>query len=442
MASLPPPLSSILFLTLALFLMSALPAFSSSRKSLDDHHGQLIKAGFKATLTSIDSGRNFTTFERLHRQMKRGRSRLEKFCGIRSTVYPAQGEVVMNLSIGTPPLPYYAIMDTGSDLIWTQCKPCLHCFPQSTPLFDPKNSSSYSKVACSSNFCKDLPISNCRCNGCDYLYKYGDGSFTAGVLATETFIFGEVSVPNIGFGCGELNSGNGVQDSAGLVGLGRGPLSLISQLDEPTFSYCLTSFLGTKPSTLLMGSQASSLNCPSSSGETKTTPLIRNPADPGSYYLSLEGITVGSTKLPINSTTFAIQPNGTGGLIIDSGTSVTHLEDTAFSLVEKEFISQLKLPIIKNEYDSSGLLCFQLPSSSVSVDIPSLVFHFQDADLDLPRENYMITDRNTGVMCLAMTDSRGLGLTIFGNIQQQNFLVVHDLTKETVSFLRTECDQC
>ncbi|KAH7860583.1 hypothetical protein Vadar_015163 [Vaccinium darrowii] len=452
MASLPPSLSSILFLTLALILMSASPAFSSSRKSLDDHHDLPIKTGFKLTLTSVDSGENFTTIERLHRQMKRGRHRLEKLSEriltsehpIRSMVYPGQGEFLMNLSIGTPPQPYYAIMDTGSDLVWTQCQPCIQCFPQPTPLYDPMKSSSFSEVPCSSNLCKALPISNCsNANGCEYLYIYGDGDSTSGVLGTETFTFEEVSVPNIGFGCGEINTGD-KGNGAGLVGLGRGALSLVSQLDEPKFSYCLTYFNGTKPSTLLMGSQASSVNCPSSSREMKNTPLIKNPVIPTFYYLSLKGITVGSTRLPINETTFALHENGTGGVFIDSGTSITHLVESAFSLVKEEFISQVNLPTV-NATDSPWLdgldLCFQLPSGSVSVDIPSLVFHFQDADLDLPKENYMITDSSVGVMCLAMGKSSD-GSSVFGNIQQQNILVVYDLSKETVSFMPTECDQC
>lgn len=31
------------------------------------------------------------------------------------------------------------IVDTGSSLTWTQCRPCTHCFKQDYPLFDPNN---------------------------------------------------------------------------------------------------------------------------------------------------------------------------------------------------------------------------------------------------------------------------------------------------------------
>ncbi|KAF5960791.1 hypothetical protein HYC85_002000 [Camellia sinensis] len=257
-------------------------------------------------------------------------------------------------------------------------------------------------------------------------------------MATETFTFGEVLVPNIGFGCGEDNEGSGFSQGAGLVGLGRGPLSLVSQLGEPKFSYCLTSIDdSSKTSTLLMGSLAS-VNSTGGKNSITTTPLIQNPSQPSFYYLSLQGITVGGTALPIKKSTFALNQDGSGGLIIDSGTTITYLEQSAFDLVKKEFISQTKLSVDKS--GSTGLdLCFTLPSDASTVEVPKLVFHFDGADMDLPAENYMIADSGMGLMCLAMGGSSGM--SIFGNVQQQNMMVVHDLAKETLSFIPTQCNQ-
>ncbi|XP_058203506.1 aspartic proteinase nepenthesin-1-like [Rhododendron vialii] len=446
MASLPPSLSSLLFLTLALILISISPAFSTPRQALDDHQDQLMKIGFKITLNHIDSGGNFTNSERLYRAAKRSSRRSQKFNEmvltakhpkLKTTVYAGEGEYVMNFSIGTPPKSYYGTMDTGSNLIWTQCQSCLECVPQSDPLFDPKKSSSFSNVSCTSKYCLDLlPYSNCNpFYGCVYIYEYGSG-ITSGFLGTETFTFEKVKVPKVTFGCGLFNLGAGFTE--GLIGLGRGPLSLISQLGEPTFSYCLTSWNGSKHSTLLIGSHAS-VNSSGGGGEIKTTPLIQNPKHPTFYYLSLEGITIGSTRLPVNKTTFALNADGSGGLIIDSGTPITRLAESVYTLVLEEFISQVKLPLV-DARNSTGLdLCFELPSNhSDRGAIPPLVFHFTDADLDLPTENYVILD--SGVMCLAMLGS-GDTPYIFGNIQQQNILVVYDLYKETLSFMPTECDK-
>ncbi|KZV47579.1 Eukaryotic aspartyl protease family protein [Dorcoceras hygrometricum] len=425
------------FLVLALIASCVPPAVSTSR--LTD-----MKTGFEATLKRVDSGGNLTKFELLKRAMGRGRKRVEKIhamvlasadVSVEAPVHAGNGEFLMELSIGSPPVSYSAILDTGSDLIWTQCKPCTQCFDQPSPLFDPKKSSSFSKLPCSSGLCSALPVSSCSDGNCEYIYTYGDTSSTQGFMATETFTFGNVSVPNIGFGCGLDNEGGGFDQGAGLVGLGRGPLSLVSQMDEPKFSYCLTSIESTKISKLLMGSLASDVDL---SGDTKTsTPLIKNPSSPSFYYLSLKGISVGDTLVPIKSSTFEIKKDGTGGVIIDSGTTITYLEKQAFELVKKEFVSQIKFPVVDGSDKTQLDLCFTIPSKTREIEVPTLVFHFEGLDLVLPGENYFITD-SSGIMCLAIGSSHGL--SIFGNYQQQNFLVVHDLVKETMSFLPKQCD--
>ncbi|XP_011097033.1 aspartic proteinase nepenthesin-1 [Sesamum indicum] len=434
--------SMALTLVLALVLLFVSPAVSTSRNLIGR---QNMKTGFQVTLKHVDSGGNFTKFELLQRAMKRSRKRMERLyamalaasdASIDAPIRAGNGEYLMELSIGTPPISYSAILDTGSDLIWTQCKPCKQCFNQPTPIFDPAKSSSFSKLSCSSDLCSALPSSSCTDGSCEYLYTYGDYSSTQGFMATETFTFGKVSVPKVGFGCGLDNEGGGFDQGGGLMGLGRGPLSLISQLEEPKFSYCLTSIDSTKSSTLLVGSLAS-LNTSSQMDSIKPTPLIKNPSSPSFYYLSLEGITIGDTRLPIEKSTFAVNEDGSGGMIIDSGTTITYLEQTAFDLVKGEFTKQMQLPVDKS--GQTGLeLCFRVPSNTQSIEVPKLIFHFEGgADLDLPGENYIIADPS-GVACLAMGSS--LGMSIFGNYQQQNTLVVHDLVKETIAFVRTQCD--
>ncbi|KAF9608431.1 hypothetical protein IFM89_009797 [Coptis chinensis] len=374
-----------------------------SRRILEDHSS--VKKGFRVDLRHVDSRGNYTKLELLQRGIKRGRHRLARLSSlatsgtsdaVQTTVHAGNGEFLMNLAIGTPPNSYMAIMDTGSDLIWAQCKPCVQCYKQPTPIFDPTQSSSFSKLSCSSSLCKALSMSQCD-DGCEYMYAYGDYSTTQGTMATETFTFGQASVPNIGFGCGSDNEGSGFTQGAGLVGLGRGPLSLVSQLGSGKFSYCLTSI-----------------------DDTKTR------------------ITVGKTLLAIPKSTFALKEDGSGGLIIDSGTTITYLEDRSFKLVKKAFVAQMKLPVA--DAGSTGLdLCFSVSSDASDVYVPKLIFHFDGADLDLPGENYVIGDSSMGLLCLAMGGSSGM--SIFGNVQQQNMLVLHDLDKQTMSFTPTNCNQ-
>lgn len=442
------PSSFVTLVTLLVVILFIAPISSTSRKSLNKHHIASHTNGIRVLIRHVDSGKNLTKLERVQHGINRGKVRLQKLNAmvlaastpdseqLEAPIHAGNGEYLMELAIGTPPVSYPAVLDTGSDLIWTQCQPCTQCYKQPTPIFEPAKSSSFSKLSCGDTLCSALPSSTCG-DGCDYVYSYGDYSTTQGVLATETFTFGKskhkVSVHNIGFGCGEDNEGDGFEQASGLVGLGRGPLSLVSQLKEPKFAYCLTPMDDTKDSVLLLGSLGKV-----KTKEAITTPLLKNPLQPSFYYLSLEGISVGETRLSIEKSTFEVDDNGSGGVIIDSGTTITYIEHKAFETLKKEFISQTKLPV--DSSSSTGLdVCFTLPSGSTQVEIPKLVFHFQGGDLVLPPENYMISDSNVGVACLAMGASNGM--SIFGNVQQQNILVNHDLEKETISFIPTSCDQ-
>uniref|UniRef100_A0A8R7PQ52 Peptidase A1 domain-containing protein n=1 Tax=Triticum urartu TaxID=4572 RepID=A0A8R7PQ52_TRIUA len=195
------------------------------------------------------------------------RSRLQAATGFSSSeagprLRSGQAKYLMELAIGTLPVPFITLFDTGSDLTWTQCQPCKLCFPQDTPV--PTASSSFSPLTCSSDAC--LPVWSRGCapsSLCGYRYAYGDDSHSAGVLGTETLTFGsgpsQVPAPFAGavaFGCGRDNGGDWY-NSTGLVGLGRGSLSLVAQLGFEKFSYCLTDLYNTSlGSHVLFGSLA------------------------------------------------------------------------------------------------------------------------------------------------------------------------------------------
>jgi len=97
----------------------------------------------------------------------------------------------------------------------------------------------------------------------------------------------------------------------------------------------------------------------------QTTPLIQSPKIPSFYYLSLKGITVGSTRLQVPESAFALTNNGTGGTIIDSGTSFTTLPLQVYRRLRAAFVSQVKLPPAEasNATTDADPICFVLPSS-------------------------------------------------------------------------------
>ncbi|XP_039169390.1 aspartic proteinase CDR1 [Eucalyptus grandis] len=183
-----------------------------------------------------------------------------------AVITSAKGEYVMKVSLGTPPVDFLGYADTGSDLIWTQCKPCTDCFEQASPLFDPSKSSTYKEVSCQTSQCEVIDQTSCGGGAslCEYSYSYNDQSYTQGNLATETITLGStsgrpVSFPELVFGCGHNNNLTFNNQVDGIVGLGGGDASLVTQLGTATggkFSYCLVPLFSNETSKLNFGANA------------------------------------------------------------------------------------------------------------------------------------------------------------------------------------------
>ncbi|TVU47265.1 hypothetical protein EJB05_06858, partial [Eragrostis curvula] len=437
---------------LLLALLAALLAISCSDAT----------APVRMQLTRADAGRSLTRRELLQRMALHSKARAARFYRSGSSasaqVVPGKGEYRVKLAVGTPPQPVELELNTGSDLIWTQCQPCPSCFQQELPYFHPSRSSTFSPLRCGSPACQGLQFSSCGTQNslwgnqsCVYTYSYGDKSVTTGFLGVDKFTFAGAAahatghgVSRVTFGCGIFNTGIFRSDATGtgLAGFGRGPLSLPSQLKVDNFSYCFTSLTGSKPSPVLLGLPAN-LYRSSAHGHSavvKTTPFIHNHANPTYYYLSLKGITVGSTRLPVPESTFALTKNGTGGALIDSGTSITTLPTHIYRLLRDTFVSQLKL----RTTDGGELLCFVVPKGA-KPRVPKLMFHFEGATLDLPRENYVLDYEEKGrrAICIVIGDGGELiqNMTVIGNYQQQNMHILYDLDGNKLSFVPAHCDR-
>ncbi|WMV40420.1 hypothetical protein MTR67_033805 [Solanum verrucosum] len=301
----------------------------------------------------------------------------------------------MKLSIGTPPVEIVAIADTGSDLTWTQCMPCENCFQQSSPLFDSKKSSTYKTVGCNVEVCTSLEGSSCvKGNVCEYQMSYGDQSHTIGDLAFDKFTFPSTSgenvvIPNVAFGCGHDNGGTFNNYTSGIIGLGGGKVSMINQLDKEIngkFSYCLipipfdSSINSTITSHINFGSSAIV-----SGPNVVSTPLIKK--EPSTYYyLNLEGVSVGNKMLKFKSSKTSPSDNASGGdgqagnIIIDSGTTLTLLPNDFYSNLESTLVNSIHA---NRKDDPSGTfhLCYE--SQNGTIDAPTIITHFTNADLEL-----------------------------------------------------------
>ncbi|ERM98235.1 hypothetical protein AMTR_s00095p00156870 [Amborella trichopoda] len=163
-------------------------------------------------------------------------------------------EYLMRVVIGTPTERYYLIADTRSDLTWIQFLPCSNFFKQKAPIFDRKSSSTYRSLNCSSTLCQNLgstltsPIASISANpsSSPTTTTSTDPRKTSTDATFSTDRGTGAKINGLGFGCGSSNGGFGADGKAGLIGLGGGPLSLISQLGSSIsnkFSYCLASRL-------------------------------------------------------------------------------------------------------------------------------------------------------------------------------------------------------
>ncbi|XP_050229994.1 probable aspartyl protease At4g16563 [Mercurialis annua] len=386
------------------------------------------------------------------------------------------GGYSMSLGFGTPSQTVNLIMDTGSSLLWVPCTSrylCDDCNFPNTDIskiakFIPNLSSSTRIIGCANKKCGWIFGSTVlsKCPSCSsnpqncteacppYIIEYGLGS-TAGRLLSENLNFPNKTIPDFLVGCSLLST----RQPEGIAGFGRSSYSLPGQLGLSKFSYCLVSrnFDDSPVSSDLILEMG-----PSSSGDTKTagvsyTPFLRNPGNNGSnpafqeyYYVMLRKIIVGSKDIKVPySFLVPSGSDGSGGTIVDSGTTFTFMEGHIFNLLSNEFEKQMANYTKAAEVEKqTGLKpCYDISGEKSDVLVPELIFQFKGgAKLQFALSNYFaFVDK--GVICLTIvSDTSGSGggvrsgpAIILGNFQQQNLYVEYDLENDRFGFKEQSC---
>lgn len=186
-----------------------------------------------------------------------------------------------------------------------------------------------------------------------------------------------------------------------------------------------------RPSTVIFGDLATAPRA------VHFTPLLSNPKLDTFYYVELLGISVGGARVSgMSASLFQMDPAGNGGVIVDSGTSVTRLTRPAYVALRDAFragAGGLKRGPDFSLFDT----CYDL-SGKTEVKVPTVVLHFRGTDVSLPATNYLIPVDSGGSFCFAFAGTMS-GLSIIGNIQQQGFRVMFDLGKSRVGFVPRGC---
>ncbi|KAK7301118.1 hypothetical protein RJT34_11979 [Clitoria ternatea] len=346
------------------------------------------------------------------------------------------GNYVVRVRLGTPGQQFFMVLDTSTDEAWVPCTGCIGC-PSSASTYSPQASSTYGgSVACSAPRCAQVrgaqPCSPGGSTACSFTQSYGGSSFSA-TLVQDSLGLATNSILNYNFGCVNSASGGSIP-AQGLLGLGRGPLSLLSQTWSQysgVFSYCLPSF----KSYYFSGSLK--LGPPGQPRRIRTTPLLRNPRRPSLYYVNLTGVTVGRVRVNIPTQFLTFDPSTGSGTIIDSGTVITRFVEPVYNAIRDEFRKQ-----VKGQFASIGAFDTCFVKNYVTL-VPLIKFHFTGLDLTLPYENILLHSSYGSVACLAMAsvpNNVNSVLNVIANLQQQNLRILFDTVKNKVGIARELCN--
>ncbi|CAL4974336.1 unnamed protein product [Urochloa decumbens] len=372
------------------------------------------------------------------------------------------GEYFAAVGVGDPPTRALVVIDTGSDLTWLQCAPCVRCYRQLTPLYDPRRSGSYTPIPCASTRCRGVlryPGCDPRTGGCLYMVVYGDGSSSTGHLATDRLVFPDggggklaraVHHHNVTLGCGH-NNGGLLESAAGILGVGRGELSFPAQAAAAygrVFSYCLGDRAARERGTSSASSAYLVFGRAPEPPSTAFTPLRTNPRKPGLYYVDMAGVSVGSERVAAGFSAggLALDPaTGRGGVVVDSGTAISRLPVAAYAAVRDAFDARAAAGgarRVAHANLSAFDACYDLRGGGATVRVPSVVLHFAGgADMVLPPANYLVPvvgeDRRT-YFCLGLQAAED-DLNVLGNVQQQGFGVTFDVERGRIGFAPNVC---
>jgi hypothetical protein len=377
--------------------------------------------------------------------------------------------LMVEVMVGTPPQKQRMVLDTGSELSWLYCAKKASSNP---PPFDPTLSPSYNAVPCNSPVCKEktadfpVPVS---CDDakrfCYFTYMYADGTDVEGKLGSDVVNLQPSSptaaplrIPGVVLGC----ASSALPGTPGLMGLNRGALSFVSQLQtiniSRKFSYCIADrFLSAdSPGVLFFGNSPFAQNL-------NYTPLftiaLRLPYfNRAAYSLRLEGIKVGNSLLPIPKSVFLPDHTGAGQTMIDSGTQFTFLVGEAYAPLKQEFVRQnrglLMNPMGGNFVFQGALdLCYQRPASAPfpqTLSPVTLMFDSAQITVDGHQLLYQIPKSSEGsyaangmvIYCFTFgnSDLVPVEANIIGNHHQQNLWIEYDLQNSRIGFARARCN--
>ncbi|KAL2249170.1 aspartic proteinase-like protein 2 isoform X1 [Sesamum indicum] len=353
------------------------------------------------------------------------------------------------ITIGNPPVDYHVQVDTGSDIVWVNCKDCENC-PTKTGLritlrqYDLKASSTGTVITCDQQFCTAVSETNQNCKAgmnCAYTVTYGDGTKTEGYYVRDDFKLDQVtgnhqtSAMNgsIAFGCSTKQAGDTSSSQAidGLIGFGQDNTSIISQLAslgkvKRVFSHCLDSKKGG-------GIFAIGEVVEPKVNKTRLVPRQLH------YNAVMEAIDVGGKQLDFPKGIFGL-PTSLNA-VIDSGTTLAYLPSDLYKQLMDMIMAQhqeIKLHTVEELFK-----CFWY-SGNIDDGFPVIKFHFEDSlFLTVYPHNYLFEVKDEeyciGWQSSVMKSRDGTEMTLLGDIVLSDKLFVYDIENQTIGWTQYDC---
>ncbi|XP_027107629.2 aspartic proteinase 36-like [Coffea arabica] len=345
------------------------------------------------------------------------------------------GYYTTRLWIGTPPQEFALIVDTGSTVTYVPCSTCEQCGKHQDPRFQPELSTSYQSLKCNIE---------CKCDSerenCIYDRQYAEMSSSSGILGEDIVSFGnlsELSPQRAVFGCENMETGDLYSQHAdGIMGLGRGDLSIVDQLVgkgviSDSFSLCYGG-MDVGGGAMVLGG----ISPPADMVYTRSDPE-RSPY----YNIELKEIHVAGKALRLERQVF----DRKHGTVLDSGTTYAYLPEEAFKAFKAAIMKEVpSLKQIQGPDPNYKDTCFSgagSDASQLSKTFPAVEMVFGNGQkLSLTPENYLFRHSKVrGAYCLGIFQNGKDPTTLLGGIIVRNTLVTYDREHEKIGFWKTNC---